>query len=164
MAPLRISKSKHTRIEIRDLPRNERNLAAKRLSLRLLTLASIALVTYFLQKGYERDGLFWMLVTEFAIYAVFLIVFLSRQTGRLKSGPEIDGVSYEQLADQDSSVRAYIGLYLFIVMIAIVARVILAGAIEEVWMGPWGLFMVIAPIFVIVIWRQYKLEATPERS
>ncbi len=146
------------------MPGNHRTQATKRLSLRLLTLASVALVTYFLQKGYERDGLFWLLVTEFAIYAVFLIVFLSRQTGRLKSGPDTVRVSYEQLADRDSSVRAYIGFYLFIVMIAIVARVILVGAIEDVWMGPWGMFMVIAPIFVIVFWRQYKFEATPEQS
>lgn len=146
------------------MPEIQRTLARKRLSLRLLTLASVALVTYYLQKRYERDGLFWLLVVEFAIYAVFLIAFLSRQTGRLKSGPDTDSVSYGQLADRDSPTRVYIGLYLFIVMIAVVTRVVLIGAIDDVWMGPWGLFIVTAPIFVIVFWRQYKLEAAPKQS
>ena len=123
---------------------------------------SVAVVTYFLQKGYEQDGQFWMLVFEMSLYAVFLIIFLSQQTGRLKSRPDTNRVSYEQLRDGDSTVGVYVGIYMFVLMILIVGKVIFIGPIDRLSMGPWGLCVAIAPIFVIVFWHQYKLESLRE--
>lgn len=144
---------------IEALATRQRYSAGTRLCFRLLVLSLIALVTYYLQMGYEENGQFWLFVTEILIYAVFLIVFLSRQTGRLKAGPDTTRATYERLAEEDPALKVYIALYMFLLMAAIVARVLFVGAIEDVWMGPWGLFIAIAPIFAIVFWRQYRLEA-----
>jgi len=138
--------------------------AKQRLFVRLLALIAVALVTYFLQKGYEQDGRIWMFLFELLIYAIALMVFLSQQTGRLKSGPDSSKVTFDLLADEDSSVSVYIGIYLFLLMIFVVAKVIFVGPIDEVWMGPWGMFVVAVPILVIVIWRQYNLESLREAS
>lgn len=122
-------------------------------------LALVAVITHFLQKGYEQDGWFWMLAAELLIFAAVIYASLSQQTGRLKPGPDKGRVTYRQLAEQDSLVQVYIGLYVFLLMVAVVARVLLVGAIEDVSVGPWGVFVALAPIFVIVSWRTYKLEA-----
>lgn len=148
----------------KELITGPKKTAGRRLFARLLTLVSVAVVTYFLQKGYEQDDRFWMFISEMLIYAVVLMIFLSQQTGRLKSGPDTSKVTYERLVDEDSSVNVYIGIYLFLLMILIVAKVIFVGPIEDRSMGPWGIYAVVAPIFVIIFWRQYKLESSGESS
>lgn len=127
-----------------------------------------AAVTYALQRGYEntyeQGDRFYLLAFEFLIYAVFLGVFLGKQTGRLKSGPDSSKVTAEQLTDEDSSVQVYIALYLFVLMLVVVGKTIFFGSIEEVSMGPWGMFMAATPLFLIVFWRQYRAENRRESS
>lgn len=141
-----------------------RRLAGRRLFIRLMTLVIISVVAYLLQQGYEEEGQIYLLVAEYIIYAVGLVVFLHRETGRLKSGPDTSNVSWDQLREEDSSAGVYIALYLFLLMLGIVVKVIFIGRLEDATIGPWGIFIAIAPIFIIVFWRQYLLERRREST
>lgn len=67
--------------------------ANRRLLFRVSALLVVGMVATYLQNGYQRDGQIWMLYMEFLVYFVGLVVFLSGQTGRLKSGPETSKIS-----------------------------------------------------------------------
>ena len=110
--------------------------------------------TYF-QIGYERDGLIWMLFLELAVYVAGLIAFLGTQTGRLKSGPESDKVPSTVLFEEDPSVRVYIAIYLVSLMLVVVSFAVLGSEID---IGPWNIFISACPIFLIVFFRQHRLE------
>ena len=136
--------------------------AARRLIRRIVLLLIAAGVTYPMQQKYEQDGQIWLFIFELLIYAVILVMFLSQQTGRLKSGPDTSKVSLEELADEDPATGVYVALYLVFLMLIIVARVMLVGPLDDDSLGPWNLFIAFAPLLLIVAWRQYRLEVFRE--
>ncbi len=134
---------------------NRVNSANRRLISRTLTLLVVGLVATYIQRGYEKDGDVWLLIMELLLYAVCLVVFLSGQTGRLKSGLDNERVTSVELFEEDSSVRTYIVIYLFLLMIAVVTHAIRGNEIE---LEPWNMFVSMAPVFLIVFVRQHRLE------
>ena len=136
--------------------------AGRRFLKRLLSLLVVASATYFLQVRFEQDGDFWLLVFELLIYALFGMIALRRQTGRLKSRPDTSKVTGEQLMDEEPLVVAHIGIYLFLLMLLILGKLAADDPIDITSMGPWGFFIAAAPMFVIVFWHQYKLESVRE--
>ena len=138
---------------------NPGKTAGRRLFGRLLTLAVVAVLTYFLQKGFDEGGRFWMLALEMLILAIIVFNVLSQQTGRLKSGPDKKMVTFKQLIDEDPAVGTCIGVYMLLLMMLIVGKVIVFGPIEDASLGPWAIYIAMAPILAIVFWRQYKLDA-----
>lgn len=133
-----------------------RSIDAKRsLFRRLFTLLIVGVVVRFFQSGYERNGEIWMLLAESFTYLVLIVVFLAGQTGRLKSKPDSIGVSSRDLFERDAATRSLIAIYVFVMMLAIAAKVASGSRIE---IDPWGLFVSIAPVFLIVIVGQYRLE------
>ena len=114
--------------------------------------------TYF-QKGYEENGLIWMFFVELTIYFVGILVFLSGQTGRLKSSSESSKVSSADLFEEDPSVRVFIAMYLFLIML-VAAFYVFRG--NDIDLGPWNIFLFICPIVLIVFVRQHRLERRRE--
>ena len=100
-----------------------------------------------------------MFFVELAIYFAGILVFLSGQTGRLKSGPESSKVSGAVLFEEDPSVGAYVAIYLFSLMLVAVFYVLRGNEID---LGPWNIFLAVCPIVLIVFVRQHRLERKRE--
>ena len=96
-----------------------------------------------------------MFVAELSVYAVALFVFLKGQTGRLKSGPDSGKVSAPELFDRDPLSRTLIASYLFLLMLFAVWHAFRGGDID---LGPWAIFISACPVFLIVFFRQHRLE------
>lgn len=123
-----------------------------------MALTIIGIVATFLQKGYERDGRFWMLVMELLAYFLGVILFLGTQTGRLKSGPDTGQISAQELFEYDPAVKAYIAICCFVLMLFVVAYVFLGNDIATENLGPWSIFISVVPIALIIFIRQYRME------